>query len=142
MRTWIGEMRSGVVAGLTAALVLVAVTSLRERFSMDAVTATVPVATVGWRPPVLADPVASARAAARRGDRMLLAVKVGDSLTIPGISVEEQRRVATAPVRAITPLSVGLFGDDWTAFLQNAIPHAAAYNAVLLLTPSPRAPTS
>lgn len=142
MRTWIGEMRSGVVAGLTAALVLVAVTSLRERFSKDAVPAAAPLATVGWRPPVLSDPVAAARAAAFRGDRMLLAVKVGDSLTIPGISAEEQQRVAGAPVRAITPLSVGLFGDDWTSFLQDAIPHAAAYNAVLLLTPSPRAPTS
>ena len=142
MRSWGDEVRSGLVAGLTAALVLVAVTALRERFVTVAVPSPAPVATVGWRPPVLSDPVAAARAAARRGDRMLLAVKVGDSLTIPGVSVEEQRRAVTAPVRAITPLSVGLFGDDWTAFLQDAIPHAAAYNAVLLLTPSPRAPAS
>ena len=142
MRTWSDAVRSGVVAGLTAAVVLGMVTAVRERFSEVAVMTTTPVATVGWRPPVLSDPVAAARAAARRGDRMLLAVKVGDSLTIPGVSIEEQRRAAMAPVRAITPLSVGLFGDDWTAFLQDALPHAAAYNAVLLLTPSPRAPTS
>ena len=142
MRTWNGEMRNGVVAGLTAALVLVAATTLREQFSHDEAASTTPVATVGWRSPALADPVAAARAAARRGDRMLLAVKVGDSLTIPGVSAEEQRRAATVPVRALTPLSVGLVGDDWTAFLQDAIPHAAAYNAVLLLTPSPRSPAS
>lgn len=82
MRTWLAEMRSGVVAGLTAAVVLATVTTLSER------------------------------------------------------------RAASDPVRALTPRSVGLFGDDWVAFVQDAIPYTAAYNAVLLVTPSPSSPAS
>ena len=142
MRSWIGEVRSGVVAGLTAAMVLAVATTLIERIQPARPASHTPVAAVGWRPPVLTDPVAAARAAARRGDRMLLAVKVGDSLAIPGVSTDERRRAATEPVRALTPMSVGLFGDDWAALLDDAIPHAAAYNAVLLLTPSPPPPAS
>ncbi len=142
MRTWLAEMRSGVVAGLTAAVVLATGTTLSERLTHDGAAPSTPVASVGWRPPALVDPVAAAQGAARRGDRMLLAVKVGDSLSVPGVSSEEQRRAASDPVRALTPRSVGLFGDEWTAFVQDAIPYAAAYNAVLLVTPSTSSPAS
>ncbi len=132
MRTWLSEVRIGIVAGVTAGAVL----WTGSRIASDGAFRVAPsalVSSASWTPP-LVDPIAAATKAMASGDSALVAIAESDSLLFPGVTTENTLRSETEPIHLFSPSSTGLGGSEWERFALRAIPYAAAYNAVIQVT--------
>ena len=107
MRSWISEVRIGIVAGLTAAGVFWGASQIQVIVDRNLAPAWRDTRPASWRPP-LSDPVAAARAAIARGEGIFVAVTLGDSLSFPGVPPALQRSAEADPVRVYSPRSTGL----------------------------------
>lgn len=131
MRSWLSEVRIGVVAGVTAGAVLWGVDRLTPSTAgSSAASLEVAVASDGWTPP-LADPVDKALQSLARGDTMFVAIASADSLIFPGVPATVRVQRSSDPFRVYSPRSTGLRGEEWSEFATRAVPFAAAYNAVV-----------
>jgi len=130
MRTWLSEVRIGIVAGVTAGAVLWAANRITDDRTSPGVAPSDHVFSANWTPP-LVDPIAAATDALTRGDSALVAIAEADSLLFPGVSAQNRLRTETEPIHLYSPRSTGLAGSAWASFAARAIPYAAAYNAVI-----------
>jgi hypothetical protein len=128
VRTWLSELRIGLIAGLSAGAMIVAAPRVASLVRHDATASSV--GSTSWTPP-LVDPIAAAGAALARGDSTFLAVAIDDSLRFPGITAVVSDGAAHESVRLYSPASTGLTGARWAAFVPRVLPYAAAYNAVV-----------
>jgi hypothetical protein len=128
VRNWMSEVRIGLVAGVSAGAMLLAAPRVATLVSHRASKSTVDSAS--WTPPLI-DPIQAASSALARGDSTFIGVASEDSVRFPGISAAVTADASHEAVRLYSPVSTGLRGVRWAAFVPRVMPYAAAYNAVV-----------
>ena len=128
MRNWLSEVRIGLIAGVSAGVVILAAPHVARVAQLGLARSSV--ASDRWTPP-LVDPIQAASAALARGDSAFVAIAVGDTLRFPGLTESVSEGATRERIRLFSPASTGVRGAGWGAFVARAMPYAAAYNAVV-----------
>ena len=128
MRTWLSELRIGLIAGASTGAILLAAPFVADIVRHTAADS--PAGAVSWTPPLL-DPIHAASTALAQGDSAYIAVVLDDSVRFPGITTAMSAAAAHESVRVYSPQSTGLTGARWAAFVPDVVPYAAACNAVV-----------